>query len=62
MARAYALTGDVLRAGRAVLDAERTAHSEVHHRPAVRKLVTVVWRSADAPAGIVQLATTLGVA
>lgn len=60
--RAYALTGDMLRAGRTLLDAERTAHSEVHDRPAVRKLVAVVWRSADAPAGIVQLATTLGVA
>ncbi|MGC5286499.1 helix-turn-helix domain-containing protein [Micromonospora sp. DT231] len=62
VARAYALTGDMLRAGRTLLDAERTAHSEVHDRPAVRKLVAVVWRSADAPAGIVQLATTLGVA
>ncbi|MEU8331296.1 hypothetical protein [Micromonospora sp. NPDC048839] len=62
VARAYALTGDLLRAGRALLDAERTAHSEVHDRPAVRKLATVLWRSADAPAGIVQLATTLGVA
>ncbi|MEU7925663.1 helix-turn-helix domain-containing protein [Micromonospora sp. NPDC049107] len=62
VARAYALTGDMLRAGRALLDAERTAPGEVHDRPAVRKLVTVMWRSADAPAGIVQLATTLGVA
>ncbi|WP_307846962.1 helix-turn-helix transcriptional regulator [Micromonospora sp. D93] len=62
VARAYALTGDMLRAGRTLLDAERTAHSEVHDRPAVRKLVAVVWRSADAPAGMVQLATTLGVA
>ncbi|MEU8083170.1 helix-turn-helix transcriptional regulator [Micromonospora sp. NPDC049101] len=62
VARAYALAGDMLRAGRTLLDAERAAHSEVHDRPAVRKLVAVVWRSADAPAGIVQLATTLGVA
>lgn len=62
VARAYALTGDMLRAGRTLLDAERTAHSEVHDRAAVRRLVAVVWRSADAPAGIVQLATTLGVA
>ncbi|MCG5454208.1 helix-turn-helix domain-containing protein [Micromonospora sp. PSH03] len=62
VARVYALAGEMHRAGRAVLDAERTARSEVHDRPAVRKLVTVVWRSADAPAGIVQLATTLGVA
>lgn len=61
VARAYALTGDLLRAGRTLLDAERTAHSEVHDRPAVRKLVTVVWRSADAPAGIGQLAANLRV-
>ncbi|MET8094717.1 helix-turn-helix domain-containing protein [Micromonospora sp. NPDC005220] len=62
VARAFAVTGDMPRAGRTLLDAERAAHSEVHDRPAVRKLVTVVWRSADAPTGIVQLATTLGVA
>ncbi|MEK8106838.1 hypothetical protein NKG94_19980 [Micromonospora sp. M12] len=42
VARAYALTGDMRRAGRTLLDAERTAHSEVHDRPVVRKLVTVV--------------------
>ncbi|MDG4780328.1 hypothetical protein O7614_11815 [Micromonospora sp. WMMD961] len=62
MARACALAGDMLRAGRTLLDAERTVRSEVHDRPAVRKLVAVVWRSADAPAGVVQLATALGVA
>ncbi|MFE9194114.1 helix-turn-helix domain-containing protein [Micromonospora sp. NPDC007208] len=61
VARGYALAGDVYRAGRAVLDAERTARSEVHDRPAVRKLVAVVWRSADAPAGLAQLAATLRV-
>ncbi|MEU8406565.1 helix-turn-helix transcriptional regulator [Micromonospora sp. NPDC048842] len=51
VARVYAMAGEMHRAGRAVLDAERTARSEVHDRPAVRKLVAVVWRSADAPAG-----------
>ena len=61
MARAYALAGDMRRAGQAVLDAERIAHSEVHERPAARKLVAVVWRSADAPAGLAQLAATLRV-
>ncbi|WP_444950749.1 helix-turn-helix domain-containing protein [Micromonospora ureilytica] len=34
---------------------------EVHDRPAVRKLVAVVWRSADAPAGLAQLAATFHV-
>ncbi|MEV1314821.1 helix-turn-helix transcriptional regulator [Micromonospora arborensis] len=61
VARAHALAGDLLRAGRTLLDAERTAHSEVHHRPAVRMLVAVVSRSADAPAGLAQLAVTLHV-
>ncbi|MEV4718832.1 helix-turn-helix transcriptional regulator [Micromonospora noduli] len=61
VARAYALAGDMHRAGRAVLDAERAARSEVHDRPAVRKLVAVVWRSADAPTGLAQLAATLRV-
>jgi hypothetical protein len=51
----------VARAGRTLLDAERTAHSEVHDRPAARRRVAVVWRSADAPAGLAQLAATLGV-
>ncbi|MET7946257.1 helix-turn-helix domain-containing protein [Micromonospora sp. NPDC005324] len=61
VARVYALAGDMRRAGWAVLDAERTARSEVHDRPAVRKLVAVVGRSADAPAGVAQLAATLHV-
>ncbi|MFI7661478.1 hypothetical protein ACIBTW_21620 [Micromonospora parva] len=61
VARAYARVGDMLRAGRTLLDAERTAHGEVHDRPVVRKLVAVVWRSADAPAGLAQLAATLHV-
>ncbi|MEV4656106.1 helix-turn-helix domain-containing protein [Micromonospora sp. NPDC049301] len=61
VARAYALGGDLHRAGRAVLDAERAARNEVHDRPAVRKLVAVVWRSADAPAGLAQLAAALRV-
>ncbi|MBM0279082.1 hypothetical protein [Micromonospora tarensis] len=61
VARTYALAGDMRRAGRAVLDAERTARSEVHERPTARKLVAVVWRSADAPVGLAQLAATLHV-
>ncbi|MEU5908122.1 helix-turn-helix domain-containing protein [Micromonospora sp. NPDC047467] len=61
VARAYALVGDMLRAGRTLLEAERTAHGEVHDRPATRKLVAVAWRSADAPAGLAHLAATLRV-
>ncbi|WP_405425443.1 helix-turn-helix domain-containing protein [Micromonospora sp. NBC_00617] len=61
VARAYAHVGDMLRAGRTLLEAERTAHGEVHDRPATRKLVAVTWRSADAPAGLAHLAATLRV-
>jgi transcriptional regulator with XRE-family HTH domain len=62
VARVHARAGDMLRAGRTLLDAERVAHSEVHHRPAVRKLVAVVSRNADAPTELSQLAATLHVA
>ncbi|WP_320069666.1 XRE family transcriptional regulator [Micromonospora sp. RTGN7] len=62
VARAYAQTGDMLRAGRTVLEAERTARGEVHDRPAVRELVAVVARSAAAPAGVARLAAVLRVA
>ncbi|MGC4808126.1 helix-turn-helix domain-containing protein [Micromonospora sp. DT233] len=61
-ARAYARAGDTLRAGRALLDAERIARGEVHDRPAVRDLVAVVARSSAAPAGLARLAATLRVA
>ncbi|WP_168222410.1 helix-turn-helix domain-containing protein [Micromonospora sp. HM134] len=60
-ARAYVLGGNLLRAGRAVLEAERTARSEVHDRPAVRPLVAAVARSAAAPPALTRLAATLHV-
>ncbi|WP_229397983.1 helix-turn-helix domain-containing protein [Micromonospora okii] len=61
VARAYALAGDMLRAGRAVLEAERTARGEVHDRPAVRDLVAAVARSDATPPGLLRLAATLHV-
>ncbi|XTZ16656.1 helix-turn-helix domain-containing protein [Micromonospora echinospora] len=61
VARAYVLAGDLRRAGRALLDAERTARSEVHDRPAVRDLVAVVARSAAAPPDLARLAAALHV-
>ncbi|MDT0530876.1 helix-turn-helix transcriptional regulator [Micromonospora sp. DSM 115977] len=61
VARVHALAGDMVRAGRALLDAERTAHSEVHDRPAVRDLVATVARYAAAPAGLARLAAALHV-
>ncbi|XXG10083.1 helix-turn-helix domain-containing protein [Micromonospora sp. SH-82] len=60
-ARAYTLAGDMFRAGRTLLEAERTARSEVHDRPAVRDLVAVVARAATAPAGLARLAADLHV-
>ncbi|WP_434743491.1 helix-turn-helix domain-containing protein [Micromonospora sp. SH-82] len=60
-ARAYALTGDMRAAGRTILDAERTARSEVHDRPSVRDLIAVVARSPTAPADLTRLAATLHV-
>ncbi|SCL30595.1 helix-turn-helix domain-containing protein [Micromonospora inyonensis] len=59
VARAYVLAGDLRRAGRVLLEAERTARSEVHDRPAVRDLVAVVARSADAPTDLARLAAAL---
>lgn len=61
VARVHALAGDMARSGRALLDAERTAHSEVHDRPAVRDLVATVARYAAAPAGLARLAAALHV-
>ncbi|SCL53138.1 hypothetical protein GA0070617_2278 [Micromonospora yangpuensis] len=60
-ARAYALAGDMRRAGRTVLDAERTARGEVHDRPEVRDLVAVVARAPTAPADLTRLAADLRV-
>ncbi|MBY8874813.1 helix-turn-helix domain-containing protein [Micromonospora sp. PLK6-60] len=60
-ARAYAVAGDPVRAGRTVLEAERTAHGEVHDRPAVRELVAVVARTGAATAALDRLAATLHV-
>ncbi|MGC4789849.1 helix-turn-helix domain-containing protein [Micromonospora sp. DT178] len=61
VARVHALAGDMVRAGRALLDAERTAHSEVHDRPAARDLVATVARYAAAPASLARLAAALHV-
>ncbi|MFV2113151.1 helix-turn-helix domain-containing protein [Micromonospora sp. LOL_025] len=61
VARVHALAGDMVRAGRALLDAERTARSEVHDRPAVRDLVATVARYAAAPTGLARLAAALHV-
>ncbi|MFI2711436.1 helix-turn-helix domain-containing protein [Micromonospora sp. NPDC018662] len=56
VARLHASVGDGLRAGRALLEAERTARGEVHDRPAARDLIAVVARSPAAPPGLPRLA------
>ncbi|MEU6022900.1 helix-turn-helix transcriptional regulator [Micromonospora sp. NPDC047134] len=61
VARAYASAGEMSRAGRALLEAERTARSEVRDRPAARELVAAVARSTAAPAALTRLAATLHV-
>ncbi|MFI7022117.1 helix-turn-helix domain-containing protein [Micromonospora sp. NPDC049900] len=61
VARAHARLGDMLQAGRALLDAERTAPGEVRERPSARALVAVVARAATAPAALTRLATSLHV-
>ena len=63
VARVYVLAGDMLRAGRAVLEAERTAR-RVRCTTGRRYGTWSPWwaRSAAAPADLARLAATLGVA
>ncbi|MEU8391413.1 helix-turn-helix domain-containing protein [Micromonospora sp. NPDC048843] len=60
-ARAYLQTDDPVNAGRALIDAERTASAEIHHRPVARKLVAQVARCPAAPATVIGLAAALNV-
>ncbi|MFI7551044.1 helix-turn-helix domain-containing protein [Micromonospora sediminimaris] len=59
VARAYAGIGEMSRAGRALLEAERAARGEVRDRPAARNLVAFVARSTAAPADLTRLAASL---
>jgi tetratricopeptide (TPR) repeat protein len=59
-ARAYLRTDDPRAAGRALLDAERTAPAELRHRPAARQVIAQATRAPHAPATLVQLALALG--
>ncbi|SCE97792.1 Helix-turn-helix domain-containing protein [Micromonospora echinospora] len=62
IARAYLQVGDLAAAGRALVDADRTAPAETRSRPAARTVVAAVVRGRPAAAGVAHLATTLGVA
>ncbi|WP_433688723.1 hypothetical protein ACQP0I_11170 [Micromonospora carbonacea] len=59
-ARAYLRPGDPRAAGRALLDAERTAPAELRHRPAARQVIAQATRAPHAPATLIHLALTLG--
>ncbi|WP_320068444.1 hypothetical protein [Micromonospora sp. RTGN7] len=59
--RAYLQIGDPLTAGRALVDANRTAPVEVRLRPVARTLLTDLTRHGPVPADVAQLATALGI-
>ncbi|MFI9643332.1 helix-turn-helix domain-containing protein [Micromonospora sp. NPDC051925] len=59
-AQAYLHVGDLLRAGRALVDADRTAPAEVRLRPAARTVIAHVMRGGPAPAGVANLAALVG--
>ncbi|MEU0153932.1 helix-turn-helix domain-containing protein [Micromonospora fulviviridis] len=59
-ARAYLQVGDVPRAGRALIDANRIAPGEVRCRPVARTVIEAVARGGPAPAGVAELAALVG--
>lgn len=62
VARAHLQAGDPVRAGRAVLAAERTAAAEVRLRPAAREVLSAVLRASARPEpSVTRLAEALGV-
>ncbi|MGC4806804.1 helix-turn-helix domain-containing protein [Micromonospora sp. DT233] len=60
-ARAYLLVGDPLRAGRALVQADRIAPAEVRLRPAARTVIVALARSGPVPADVAALATAVGI-
>ncbi|MGC4803722.1 helix-turn-helix domain-containing protein [Micromonospora sp. DT233] len=59
-ARAYLHVGDLLRAGRALVDAERTAPAEIRYRPAAHAMVEFVASVRPVAAGVARLASLIG--
>ncbi|MCX4473487.1 helix-turn-helix domain-containing protein [Micromonospora sp. NBC_01655] len=59
--RAYLQLGDPLAAGRALVDADRTAPAEVRLRPVARTLLTDLTRHGPVPADVARLAMVLGI-
>ncbi len=62
VARAYLLVGDLAAAGRALVEADRTAPDETRSRPVARTTIIAVVRGGPATAGVARLATALGLA
>ncbi|MBB5826275.1 helix-turn-helix domain-containing protein [Micromonospora carbonacea] len=60
VARAYLQVGDLLGAGRALVEADRIAPAEVRVRPSARTVIAEVARGGPAPAGVAHLATVIG--
>ncbi|WBB76353.1 helix-turn-helix domain-containing protein [Micromonospora sp. WMMD1128] len=59
-ARAYLQIGDLLRAGRALTEADRIAPDEIRMRPLARTVIGEVARGGPAPAGVSHLTTAIG--
>ncbi|MER7420455.1 hypothetical protein ABT346_27360 [Micromonospora peucetia] len=59
-ARAHLQVGDLLRAGRALVDADRTAPAEVRCRPVGRTVIAELTRGGPAPADVAHLASLVG--
>ncbi|MFG1658524.1 helix-turn-helix domain-containing protein [Micromonospora chersina] len=59
-ARAYLQVGDVPRAGRVLVEADRIAPAEVRCRPVARTVIEGVARGGPAPAGVAELAALVG--
>ncbi|MFI0794386.1 helix-turn-helix domain-containing protein [Micromonospora rubida] len=60
--RAYLQVGDLLAAGRVLVEADRTAPAEVRLRPVARTLIAALVRGGPTPADVAHLATAVGVA
>ncbi|MFI7434096.1 XRE family transcriptional regulator [Micromonospora haikouensis] len=60
VARAHLMVGDLLAAGRTLIQADRTAPGEVRLRPAARTVIAELTRGGPLPADVASLATALG--
>ncbi len=60
VARAHLLVGDPLTAGRALVEADRTAPAEIRLRPVARTLIAALARAGPLPADVACLATAVG--